>query len=101
MPPSGRTRGSQSKHDRAVRKLAKDYENRGYKVKADIKNYSRPPTIGGYRPDLLAAKGGHETMVEVETPDSVNSARDRSQQKAFRQAASRSGKCHFKRVVTD
>ena len=100
MPGSGRGQSSQSKHDRKVREVAKDYEARGYNVGADIPGYPQPPTIGGYRPDVVARKGGQETIVEVETPDSVNSPRDIAQQRAFHQVARRSEKRHYKRVIT-
>jgi len=100
MPGSGRGKHSQSKHDRKVREIAKDYKLRGYDVSADISGYPQPPTTGGYRPDVVAKKSGRETIVEVETPDSVNSPRDIAQQNAFRQAARRSEKRHYKRIVT-
>lgn len=100
MAASRRGVSTQSKHDRAVEKIAQDYEDRGYDVSADVEGYPRPPTIGGYRPDVVARKGGHETIVEVETPDSVDSPRDRAQQKAFQSAARRSKRRHYKRIVT-
>ena len=100
MPGSGRGQSSQSKHDRKVRETAKDYEARGYNVSADVAGYPQPPTIGGYRPDVVAKKGGQETIVEVETPDSVNSPRDVAQQGAFQRAARRNEKRHYKRIIT-
>ena len=63
-----------------MREIAKAYEARGYHVRADVPGYRKPPTIGGYTPDILARKSGQETMVEVETPDSVNSPRDIAQE---------------------
>jgi len=57
-------------------------------------------SLGGFRPDVVAKKGKQRKIVEVETPDSVDSARDQSQQRAFRNAARRSDKTTFKRVVT-
>ncbi|MBA7604143.1 hypothetical protein ES703_11262 [subsurface metagenome] len=100
MSGSGRGKASQSKHDRMVEKVAQDYETRGYDVSADVEVYPQPPTIGGYRPDIVATKGGHETIVEVETPDSMNSSRNIAQQGAFRRAARRSEGRHYKRIVT-
>lgn len=100
MSGSGRGKASQSKHDRMVEKIAQDYEDKGYDVSADVEGYSQPPTIGGYRPDIVATKGGQETIVEVETPDSVNNPRDIAQQGAFRRAARRSETRHYRRAVT-
>jgi len=100
MSRSGRGQANQSKHDRKVREIAKDYEARGYNVSADVPGYPKPPTIGGYKPDVLARKGGQETIVEVETPDSVDSTRDIAQQGAFRRAARRNEKRHYKRIIT-
>ena len=100
MAGSGRGQSSQSKHDRKVREIAKDYEARGYDVFADVGSYPQPPTIGGRRPDVVARKSGQETIVEVETPDSVNSPRDIAQQGAFLRAARRSEKRHYKRIIT-
>ncbi len=100
MPGSGRGQPSQGKHDRKVRQIAGDYEHRGYNVSADVPGYPQPPTIGGYRPDVVARKSGQETIVEVETPDSVNSPRDIAQQGAFLRAARRSEKRHYKKIVT-
>lgn len=100
MSGSGRGKASQSKHNRKVREVAKDYERRGYDVSADVPGYPQPPTIGGYRPDLVASKSGQETIVEVETPDSVNSPRDVAQQGTFLRAARRSEKRHYKRIIT-
>lgn len=97
MARSGR---EQSKHDSVVRKTAQGLEKAGWKVKADVKGYRKPDTIGGYRPDVTATKGGERKIVEVETPTSVDSARDKGQQKAFRQAADRSRNTSFTRKLT-
>ena len=55
----------------------------------------RPDTVRGYRPDVVATKGRERKIIEVETPDSVDSARDRGQQAAFRQAAKQSKNTSF------
>ncbi len=96
-----RSKKGQSDHDRCVRRTAESYQRRGYKVQADVKGFDQPESMGGYRPDVIAEKGGHETVIEVETPESVDSTRDRGQQKAFKQRAARSDKRHYKRIVTD
>lgn len=101
MARSNRNQTSQSKHDREVKRLANDYKNKGYDVDADISGYSKPPTVGGLRPDIKAKKGGHETIVEVETPDSVDSTRDMQQHGAFQRWARRDPKRHYKRQVMD
>ena len=94
-----RTTKSQSKHDRKVSELAKEYEAMGYSVSADIAGYPKPKTIGGYRPDVVATKGVRRIIIEVETEDSVNNARDLLQQIAFGRAAKRSKNTKFKRIV--
>jgi hypothetical protein len=101
MAGSGRGKTSQDKHNKKVREVAQSYKSKGYEVYADVPGYPQPTTIGGYRPDVVAKKDRQETIVEVETPDSVNSQRDVAQQGAFRQAAKRSEKRHYKRIITD
>ena len=94
-----RSKRSQSKHDTAVRRLANQYKRQGYDVEADVKGFSKPDTIGGYRPDVVAKKGKQRKIVEVETTESVSSARDEGQQRAFRRAAKRSENTTFRRLV--
>ncbi len=96
-----RSKRSQSKHNAEVRRIASQLQRKGYDVEADIRGYSQPGTLGGYRPDVVASKGSERKIVEVETPDSVNNARDVAQQKAFRQAANRSKNTTFRRTVAD
>ena len=95
-----RSKSSQSKHDQTVRKVAYNLNRKGYSVKADVRGFKQPSILGGYRPDVVARKGNQRKIIEVETPDSVNSARDQKQRQAFRRAASRSSKTTFKRIVT-
>lgn len=95
-----RSKRNQSAHNTTVKKLAKQYEGKGYKVKADIQDWKKPNTIRGVRPDIIAEKGGHKTVVEVETQDSVDSKRDLQQQKAFKSWSSDSDRKHYKRVIT-
>ncbi len=96
-----RSKLSQSKHNVEVKRVATQYEEKGYDVKADIRGYSKPSTFRGYRPDVVAKKGRERKIVEVETPDSVGSARDVSQQKAFKQVAKLFKNTTFRRTVTD
>ena len=89
----------QSRHDAEVARFARRCERGGYDVKADIKGYPQPDTIGGYRPDVVATKGTARKIVEVETTASVDSARDQKQQAAFRMAEKRSKTTSFMRKV--
>jgi peptidoglycan hydrolase-like protein with peptidoglycan-binding domain len=95
-----RSRKSQSKHDAKVRSIARKLENQGFNVRADIPGYLQPNTIRGFRPDVVGIKGRQRKIYEVETQDSVDSARDQKQQRAFRQAAEKSKNTTFKRTIT-
>jgi len=95
-----RSRKSQSKHDAKVLSIARKLERQGFDVKADIRGYEQPNTIRGFRPDVVGTKGHQRKIHEVETKDSVDSARDQKQQKAFRQAADQSKNSTFKRTIT-
>jgi len=95
-----RSKRSQSRHNSQVRKDVEKLVDQGFKVKADIQGYKQPGTIGGYRPDYVATKGPKRIIGEVETGDSVDSARDQKQQKAFQQAAKRSKNTSFRRKIT-
>lgn len=94
-----RSRQQQSRHDAEVARIANQFERQGYDVKADIKGYPRPDTLGGYRPDVVAKRGIEREIVEVETPGSVDSTRDKNQQEAFQRAANRSKSTEFSRKV--
>jgi len=96
-----RSKKRQSAHNTTVKRQAKQYEQKGYKVKADIEGWGKPDTIRGVRPDIIAEKGGHKTAVEVETKDSVDSKRDLQQQKAFKNWSKVSATKHYKRIVTE
>lgn len=95
----GRTKKSQSKHDAKVKKIADKLEKDGYKVQADVKGFPQPPTIKHVRPDVVAKKRKERIIVEVETTESVDSARDKKQQEKFKAAADRSGNTKFVRKV--
>jgi hypothetical protein len=96
-----RSKRSQSKHDTRVRRIAEKLERQGYDVQADVSGFPQPATIGGYQPDVIAKKPGERKVIEVETPDSVASARDQAQRQAFREAADRSKKTTFRREIAD
>jgi len=96
-----RSRESQSKHDALVHQIAGRLEKEGYDVAADVRGFPQPKTLGGYRPDVIATKGRQRRIVEVETPESITTTRDRGQQQAFRLAARRSQNTTFQRKITD
>jgi len=96
-----RSKRGQAEHDREVRKVANEYLEKGYKVLADLPNWEQPDTIKGVRPDLSVKKKGHETLIEIETPESLESARDEKQKKAFKQWSERSEHKHFRRIITE
>ena len=82
-----RSKNNQSKHDKKVESLAENLEKQGFSVQADISGYDKPTTFGGMRPDVIGRKGKERRIYEVETPDSVDSARDQKQQEEFKDVA--------------
>ena len=52
------------------------------------------------RPDVIGRKGKERRTYEVETPDTVNSERDKKQQEEFKDVADRNPKTIFKRFTT-
>jgi len=96
-----RSKKSHAEHDREVRRVANEYLKKGYKFLADLPNQERPDTIKGLRPDLSVKKKGQETLVEMETTESAQSAREEKQKKAFKQWSGRNQQRHFRRIVTE
>ena len=94
-----RSARSQSKHDKAVERRAKQLERQGFDVKADLKGWKQPGTIRGVRPDIDARKGAKRVIVEVETTESKNDARAQRQRSVFAGAAKRSAKTTFEKIV--
>lgn len=96
-----RSKESQSKHDSMVRKDAQELKKRGFNVQADVEGFPRPDTIGGYRPDIIATKGGRKKIIEeVETPESKDITRSEKQRRAFKREADRSnGSTSFIRKI--
>ena len=94
-----RNKQSQTKHDSLVKRISKELENKGFTVEADVPGYHSPSSIRGYRPDIVAQKGKSRRIIEVETPDSISSIRDKKQQTAFRNTANRSKHTTFTRRV--
>ena|SRR2546426_12267847 len=68
-----RSRRGQTCHNISVRRRAAQLETYGWKVKADIPDFPRPPTLKvdgrGVRPDIFARKGKRTRIIEVETSD--------------------------------
>jgi len=92
-----RNKASRRKHDKAILRSAKWYENRGYKVNADIPDYKKPKKIRGYIPDLIVKKGKKEIIVEIETKK-TNKA-DINQQQAFKNYANQKKEAKFRKKV--
>jgi len=96
-----RSKKAQSEHDKKVRQEARKLKQKGYDVSADVSGFPQPKTIGGYRPDVIGQKGRERKIIEVETPNSKGTARDKKQQQAFRNTANRSKNTTFRRTITD
>jgi hypothetical protein len=45
-------------------------------------------------------KKGHETLIEVETPESVEGTKDEKQKKTFKQSSEKSEHRHFRRIIS-
>jgi hypothetical protein len=96
-----RSKKGQAEHDGEVRRVANEYLRKGYTVLADLPGWEQRDTIKGVRPDLRVRKRGHETLIEVETPESEESRRDEKQKKIFKQWSERSQQRHFRRVIAE
>ncbi len=88
-----RSKSEQSKHNRVVKREAKKYERKGWKVQADLPGYPKPRQIGGKRPDIRATKPGTTHIVEIETPSSAKS--DKAQHSTFRRHAGQKSRTKF------
>jgi len=87
MSKRSRTKIEQSKHDRVVRRLANELKDKGWCVRADVKGYPRPYTVGykkPKRPDIYARKGSKEIIIEVETDSSIGTKRTFIQDQKFK-----------------
>ena len=84
-------------HDRKVRRLANKLAKEGFSVEADINGFESPNGIGkgNYIPDILAKKGNHTKIVEVDTPGTE----DPNQLTAFRRSAARRKHASFEHVI--
>lgn len=70
-------------HDRRVRRIAEDYEARGYDVAADIKGWPKPPVMNGHRADVVASRGKRAHVVEVEHEHTLDTTHTRNQIQAL------------------
>jgi len=86
---------AQSKHDVKVKEKANSLKRQGWKVKADVKGYDRPDTIGKYKriTDIQAEKAGARKIIEVETKDTMK--RDKKQHETFRRSAAHRKRTSF------
>ena len=89
-----------STHDRKVRRVARDLEKQGFKVRADTRGREKPRPIGSKKlvPDIEAERAGRRLIVEVETP--ISHARDKEQIMTFLRHAAQKGNTTFRLVVT-
>ena len=94
-------KGSQNEHDKVVRREAKNLVRNGWTVRADLAGYEPPEPIGkkGVVPDIVAAKRGHTRIVEVETPDSLDS--DKEQRATIARSAGHKQRTTFETIVTE
>lgn len=74
---SERTGRRDSPEERLVLQVAEEYRERGYEVVLQPKPSSLPEFLGGYRPDLLARRGGESVVVEVKAGSVPPRQRDR------------------------
>jgi len=93
-----RKRSTKSTHDTKVRKLATELKANGWKVQADISGFDTPDGIGQSRfiPDISASKGSHTKIIEVDTPNSVNT----EQLSSFRRSATHRKNTSFEHIIT-
>jgi hypothetical protein len=91
-----RTAKQQQRHDRKVIEIALRLKFQGWSVQADIPGFERPGPIGRgkYVPDVRATKAGAVRIIEVETPETVES--DAKQHEAFRRSAAQKPRTTFR-----
>lgn len=91
-----RRKAAQTKHDRKVASIARGYERKGWKVRADLPRYPKPKPIGKNRrvPDVVATRPGTRHLIEVETKGTIES--HRGQQSTFRRSASQRKRTKYK-----
>lgn len=90
---------TQRKHDRKVVSVAKKYERKGWKVRADLSGYQKPKPIGKSRriPDVVATRPGTRHIVEVETKGTIKS--HKRQRSTFRKSAAHRKRTKYREEV--
>lgn len=83
-PHIERTAAEQTRHDRMVAILAREYARKGYRVAAELDGFPAPAAIEGAVPDLFAEGEGRAVVVEVETRDTLFGGEYEAEHKAFR-----------------
>ena len=94
-----RSKTSQSKHNKKVRSIAKSYQRKGWKVKADIPGFPKPTPIGKNDrvPDIEATRPGTRHLIEVETKETYEA--DKDQRAAFRKSAKKRRRTKYKEAI--
>jgi len=91
-----RSSQQQTKHDRKVRQIAQKLKSERWAVQADLAGYDKPDPVGKDKhiPDIRATKAGAERLIEVETPETMQS--DKKQHETFRRSAAQKPRTTFK-----
>lgn len=94
-----RVKVAQRKHDQKVASIAKKYERKGWKVRADLPRYQKPKPIGKNRriPDVVATRTGTRHIVEVETKGTIES--HKGQRSTFRRSAAQRKRTKYREEV--
>ena len=87
--------GKQSKHDAKVKQIANKLKKQGWKVKAAVKGYDQPDSIGKKNRiiDVQAEKSGAKKLIEVETENTM--MKDKKQHESFRKSAAQQKRTSF------
>lgn len=95
----GRYKRNQSIHDNCVLALANRLEDQGWEIQADLPNFDQPDPIGKDEriPDILATRDNQTQIIEVETPNTVNSHQDHHS--TFRRSAAQKENTEFELIV--
>jgi hypothetical protein len=84
-------------HQKGVKRTAREHDNEGWNVRADLNGWSNPPVIAGRQPDVLATKRGSRRIIEIETE--VNAHQD--QHATFRRHAGQKTNTVFIGYIVD
>lgn len=103
--PSKRSKQKQNLHDAAVREIARElrFKFPNSEIYADIPGFQSPGRIGRHIPDIwVKHPNGRETVIEIETEDTVNTQHAKSQAQSFRGYANLNGpRVSFKRFLAE